>query len=124
MRGMCQPVSNSLAELASRGGYMTPACGLALKNLYNSDTQIYATLNNYTVTFSNNEITKTTSVSTSAPSQGGSLRGTINAYPTQTPTYSIDHNLVKLSLSGSTVTTSRETGASETGKFQFTTLAT
>lgn len=51
MNGICYPVSNTLAELEARGGYMTPNCGTKLKALYNTSTAVNQILTkNYTAT--------------------------------------------------------------------------
>lgn len=103
---------------------MTPACGLALKNLYNSDTQIYTVMTDYEVTFANNEELKSITTTTASPSQGGEPRGVINGYPTQSPTYTV-HNLIGLVLNKSNHVASarRQSGATETGKYKFTVLS-
>lgn len=75
MNGRCEPVSNTLDELAARGGYMTTAAGLALKNLYNTSTaanQISTAA--YTINFTGNSWTEKKSVSQS----GHTARGQIN----------------------------------------------
>lgn len=40
MNGVIYPVSNTLAELEARGGYMTANCGTKLKELYNTSTAV------------------------------------------------------------------------------------
>ena len=75
MNGRCEPVSNSLDELAARGGYMTAAAGLALKNLYNKSTAAnQISTEAYTINFSNNSWTEKKGVSKS----GHTARGQIN----------------------------------------------
>ena len=51
MNGICYPVSNTLAELETRGGYMTPNCGAKLKELYDTSTAVNQIITkNYTAT--------------------------------------------------------------------------
>ena len=99
MNGICYPVSNNLTELAARGGYMTAACGNALKTLYQTSTAVSGISSEaYTITFTNNEVNKTQSVTQSGKTPCGQMHlhrqsGTANNGP---PVDYVNGNTVRI----------------------------
>lgn len=74
MNGICYPVSNNLTELAQRGGYMTAACGNALKSLYQTSTAVNGISSKaHTINFDNNAVNKTQSVAVSGKTPCGQM---------------------------------------------------